>query len=136
MSMNLRKIIRDQEGGAAIEMAIALPLLVSFIYGIFQIGLVFQANAGVKHALGEAAREATIWPIPTDDELKAIVKSKSFGTHNGTLKDASIVINKDENGDPDGSRTITLTYAQPTDFIFFAGPTVDIVQSKRVYTAL
>ncbi len=32
-----------------------MPILVLFIYGIFQVGLLFQANAGMQHALGEGA---------------------------------------------------------------------------------
>ena len=47
---------RDQDGAAAVEMALALPVLVSMIYGIFQVGLLYQANAGMQHALGEGAR--------------------------------------------------------------------------------
>ena len=48
-----------------IEMAIALPMLILFIYGIFQVGVVFQANAGMQHALGEGARLATLCYNPT-----------------------------------------------------------------------
>lgn len=134
--MSKQLIIRNEEGGAAIEMSIALPVLVMFIYGIFQVGLVFQANAGVQHALGEAAREATIHPVPSDVDLAEIIHDKRFGTHNGTLAAAKFVTNTDEDGDPDGSRTLTLTYSQPTDLLFIEGPTFAVTKSKTFYTAI
>ncbi len=54
-----RKLVRDQRGAGVVEFAIALPVLITMIWGVFQIGLVMQANAGMQHALGEAARYAT-----------------------------------------------------------------------------
>lgn len=136
MTEKLCTIARREDGTAAIEMGIALPVLVMFIYAIFQAGLVFQANAGVQHALGEAARSAVVYPAPTDEALATEIVSKSFGTYNGTLAAASIETLGDDDGDPTGARTITLTYSQPTDLLFIEGPTVDIVKSKTVWTAI
>lgn len=130
-----RSILRDERGANLIEFAIALPVLVSFIWGIFQIGLVFQAQAGMQHALGEAARLATIYPTPTDDALRARLAAKKFGTYNGTLN--ALQIANDTTG-PGGTvrfKDLTLTYSQPTDFIFVNGPTVTMTRSKRVYLA-
>ena len=56
----LRFLRRDERGVAVIEIAIVLPVLILFIYGIFQIGILYQANAGMQHALGEGARYATL----------------------------------------------------------------------------
>ena len=50
---------RDQRGAAAIEAAIAMPVLVVMIYGVFATGQLFEANAGMEHALGEGARGRT-----------------------------------------------------------------------------
>lgn len=131
-----RLITRSEEGNAAVETALALPILITFIYGLFQMGLVFQANAGIQHALGEAARDATIHPVPTDVQLAEMIEDKRFGTYNGTLTGTTIVTNTNADGDPDGTRTMTLTYSQPTDFIFFQGPTVQLSKSKTYYTAI
>ena len=63
--MRLATILRrDERGVAATEMALALPVLITMIYGIFQVGLLYQANAGMQHALGEGARLATLC-VPT-----------------------------------------------------------------------
>jgi Flp pilus assembly protein TadG len=48
----LLRLNKSEDGAAAVEMALALPVLVSMIYGIFQVGLLYQANAGMQHALG------------------------------------------------------------------------------------
>ena len=132
--MKLRTLLRDQRGANLIEFAIALPVLVSFIWGIFQIGLVFQAQAGMSHALGEAARHATIFPTPSDDDIRAKVTAKKFGTYNGTLGTLGIVKHTDASGDVD-YMTLSLTYSQPTDFLFIPGPTVNLSRTKRVYLA-
>ena len=49
------------------------------------VGLLFQANAGMQHALGEGARYATLCTprhamhVADDDQIKARMTSKLFG---------------------------------------------------------
>lgn len=123
-------INRDEDGAVVVEFALALPVMILFVFGLFQIALVFQANSGVQHALGEAARFATIYPTPSDADIQQRVVDSDFGTHNGSLAAANVVT--DTTGD---YKTISISYTQPTDFIFFEGPTVDIQKEKRVYVA-
>jgi Flp pilus assembly protein TadG len=127
----VRRLHRDQRGSSALEFAIAVPVLISFIYGIFSISLLFQANAGMQHALGEAARYATIFPTPTDTQIQAKITAKKFGLGGGTL-DTPII---DNTQIANGYKTITLTYHRPVDFLFIPGPTVTLTRSKRVYVA-
>ena len=133
MSKTFKRLLRDESGANIVEFAIALPILTLFIYGIFTIGMLFQASAGMQHALGEASRLATIWPTPNDDQLRAMVADKKFGTGRGTLSALGIV-NHQTAGVTD-YKTLTLTYSQPTNFLFFAGPNITISRSKRVYLA-
>ena len=130
-----RKLKTDQQGAAVIEVAIALPVLILFIYGIFVVGQLFQASAGMQHALGEAARLATIYPTPADADLQAKMAAKKFGTKSGTLSALGIA-----NGGGDGTgpayKDLSLTYTQPTDFLFFNGPNVSITRTKRVYLSV
>lgn len=129
----IAKILRDERGANAIEMGIALPVLVFFIWGIVQVGLLFQANAGMQHALGEAARYATIYPTPADDALKAKMADRKFGTYNGTL--GELTIEDVTSGGSVVAKKLTLTYSQPTNFLLFNGPTVNISKTKTVYLA-
>ena len=132
---------RDERGVAATEMALALPVLITMIYGIFQVGLLYQANAGMQHALGEGARYATICiptttvvsgksttvcRAPTDAAIKTRMSSKLFGRGDGAF-----TVN-----DPvpaTGYRDLSISYSKRMNFIFFPGPTITLNRAKRAY---
>ena len=120
---------RDQRGAAAIEFAIAVPVLVLMIYGIFRLGLLFQANAGMQHALGEGARYATIYPTPSDSQIQARMNAKLFGSGYGSFTVSPPASST-------GYKTLTVTYTTPMDFLFVPGPTVTLTRSKKVYVAI
>ena len=125
MIRRLRLLARRTDGSAAIEFAFGVPILLMMVFGMLQLGLVMQANAGVQHALGEAARQATIFPTPNDSELQATITSAKFGTGAGTWTTPTI-----QNGT--GTKTITVTYTQPLDWIFFT-TNATITKSKVIY---
>ena len=126
---------RDQRGVAAIEMAIVLPVLITFIYGLFQIGILYQANAGMQHALGQGGRFATLClnpdpcENPTPAQVQDRIESSVFGTQPGTF-DVPLPTT-----DANGIMTLTVNYSQPMNFLFFPGPTVSMSQQKIVYLA-
>lgn len=124
----LSKLRRDSSGASAIEFAIAVPVLIAFVYGIFTVGLLFQANAGLQHALGEAARMTTLYPTPSDSSIQDMITAKKFGLTGGTLSTPTITTDAAA-----GHKTISLTYSRPTSFLFFTGPTMRITRSKQVY---
>lgn len=126
----LRQLIADRSGSSAIEFAIAVPVLVMMIYGMFQVGILYRANAGMQHALGEAARLATIYPTPTDTQIQSKITSTKFGVAGGTWGTPSIATDTTTK-----TKTISVTYSQPTDFLFLPGPTVNLSASKVVYLA-
>lgn len=128
--------LSDESGSAAIEFAIAVPVLVTIIWGIFQIAIVLQANAGMQQALGEGARYATIFDTttnarPTDAQIAAKITSARFGTGGGSWH--TPIINDDDEAD-DGYIDISVQYDVPTNFLLFPGPTITLGHSKRVYT--
>jgi len=131
MTGRLRMLLRDERGANLVEFAIALPIVVLMIYGIFTFGLLFQASAGMQHALGEAARHATIFPTPTDDAIRARV-AREFGTGTGTLEPLQID-NANATGPGPNYKVLSLTYRQPMNFLFFQGPEVTLTREKRVY---
>lgn len=128
--MSRNKLHHDEEGASTIEMAIALPVLFLFIYGLFQMGLLFEANAGMQHALGEASRYASIYPTPSDANLQARITSKLFGTSNGTFSTPTISTDTTAK-----TKVIRLIYSQPLNFLIVPGPTVTLTRSKTVYYA-
>jgi Flp pilus assembly protein TadG len=131
----LLNLSRDERGAGAIEMALVLPVLVSMIWGVFQIGILFQASAGMQNGLLEAARYATLHPTPTDAQIKDRVLAKTFGTYNGTLSELTIQ-NFNGGSGPTRYKDFTLVYAQKFDVLFMSGPTVTLTRKKRVYLSV
>jgi len=130
--MKIRKLIRNEEGAAVVEMAFALPILIALIWMIVQFGLVFRAMSGIQHSLGEGARAATLWPIPSTDEIEEKMNAAVYGIGPGEFD-----ISPPVSGTSDGSAYLDLevTYEQPTDLLIFPGPTITVSRSKRVWVA-
>ena len=141
----MRKFIslrQSDRGAAAIEMAIALPVLLIFIYGIFEIGIAGQAIAGMQHGLGEGARYATICVnptsagvcgVPTDTQIAARIQAKKFGVGVGTFDDPTVTTPVAT--DCVNCRDLSVTFHMPMNFLFFSAPTINITRTKRVYLA-
>ena len=139
----MRKLIalrKDDSGAAAIEMAIAVPVLVSFLWGIFEIGVASEAIAGMQHGLGEGARYATLCltpnssgtcTIPTNDQISTVINNKVFGTGIGTFSSPSVT----DGPSGSGYKDLSVTFSMPMNFLFFMGPTITLTQTKRVYLA-
>ena len=140
--MKSHRIRRDESGAAIIEFALSVPILVTMIYGIFELSQLFEANAGMQHALGEGARYATLC-IPTatgcnseaNDDIKAKMNAKLFGPQGGTFNVQDPVTAYLPDGTtPAGYKTLTITYSRTMNFLTFVGPTVTLTRSKLVYT--
>ena len=58
---------RQQDGAAAVEFALLLPLLVVLLFGIIQFGLAFNTRIQATNAAREAARAAVIGIDDWDD---------------------------------------------------------------------
>ncbi len=130
---------RDESGAATIEMAIALPTLVLFLWGIFQVGVAFQAKAGMQHALGEGARLATLCynpttagcSVPSNTAIEAKINDKVFGTKVGTFSAPTMT------DGPSGEqyKDLSVTFTMTPNFLFFTGPPINLTETKRVYVA-
>lgn len=128
-------IARNEKGAAAVEFALAIPVLVMIMWGIFQIAIVLQARAGIEQALGQGARYATIYDTttnkrPTNSQISAKIVAAKFGLRNGTWHTPVI---DTSNESASGYITISVQYDLPTDFLLISGPTIALTESKRVY---
>src|SRR5215210_6699028 len=130
--MKIRKLIRSENGAAAIEMVAALPIVVLFIWMLVQLGLVFRATSGIQHALGEGARLATVWPEPSAADVKARVEEAVYGIGPGDFNVPDPVPGTDCD---DSCLDVTVEYEQDTDMLLFPGPTITVSRTKRVWTA-
>ena len=125
-------IIRDSKGAAAMEMALAIPILLELFWMIFQAGLVFRAMSGIQHGLGEGARYATLFPQPSATQIKSRISDTVYGIGPGNFTIAT-----PSPGTADGANYLDLTvsYTQATDLIFIPGPTITVSRSKRVWVS-
>jgi Flp pilus assembly protein TadG len=53
--MKTKMMIRDQNGGAAVEFAIILPLLIALLFGIVEFGLLLYNKQIITNASREGA---------------------------------------------------------------------------------
>lgn len=137
--MRLR-IVRDNKGAAAIEMAFALPILIVLIWAFVQLAQIYRAMAGMQQALGEGARYATLCinpnlagcSVPTAAQVKARINNTVYGTAPGTFTVPDPVSGASGTG---SYYDLTVNYTQPTDLLLFPGPTINVSRSKRVWVA-
>ncbi len=93
---------RGQDGAAAVEFALLLPLLVLLLFGFIQFGLAFNTRIQATNAAREAARQAVVgidnwndvggvpfWQVVKDRAGVRSISNCSFTTDDvvgGTLK--------------------------------------------------
>ena len=126
----IRKLRRSEEGASATEFALAAPVLVTMLWGIFQFGVVFGSDAGMQHALGEGARYATIWPSPTDAQIKQRMTDKLFKVGYGTF-----TISEPDRVSASGTVKLKITYTMTPNLLFITLPQVTLTREKTAYLA-
>lgn len=128
----IRRLVRNEQGAAVIEMAFALPALIMLLWMIVQLGLVFRAMSGIQHGLGEGARTATLFPKPTNDVIRTRIEQAVYGIGPGNFNIPDPV-----QGTADGASylDLTVTYSQQTNLLILPGPMISVTRSKRVWIA-
>ena len=63
-------IIRDQNGGAAVEFALIAPLLILFLFGIIEFGLLEYNKLILTNASREGARAGVVMRVPRVDNAQ------------------------------------------------------------------
>lgn len=125
----MKRFFRDERGATAIEMALILPVFLMMVFGIMQLGMIFQGQSGLSHALGEGARMATIYPTPSDAAIKkqmedSMFKSQNFGTFTVSEPVRTGLY-----------MTLKVKYVMPMKFFMVSLPDIVIEKEKVVYTA-
>lgn len=100
---------RDEQGQAAAELALVLPLLVLLLLAVVQVTLIARDQVLVVHAAREAAREAAVDPRPASVRLAARraggfgLKIERLGTESSQTGGAPVIV------------TVRVVYRAPTD---------------------
>ena len=129
--MKLPSIRCDQRGASAVEFAMVAPVLFSIIIGAAQMGVLFFANTGLQHAVGEGARVAMIFPRPSDATIKQSVKNAKYGVDPNYLVGEPLITYQLDGGVC--AAEITWSYNVPLNFIFYETPPVILEHERRVF---
>nr|WP_310522567.1 pilus assembly protein [Polymorphobacter sp.] len=112
------------------EFSLTIPVLLVMFFGLFQVGTLFIANAGLKNGIGEAARLATLYPRRSDDTIIQRLRSASYGINSANL--TNVVIS---HGIAQGTdyTEISASYTVPMNMLVVTLPSITLSESRRVY---
>lgn len=135
--MSFKRLLKNEHGAAVVEMAIALPVLVTMIYGIFECSQLYEANAGMQHALGEGARVATLC-IPDSSNSTSGCDNPSDTTilnreRDTLFKPAGGSFSLTIPSAGGGFKTLQITYTRTMNFLLVPGPSITLTRTKLVY---
>jgi Flp pilus assembly protein TadG len=124
------RLARCERGAAAVEFVMAAPVVVLFLLGFLQIGMLGMAKAGLGQAVESGARYATIYPRPTDAQISAKIRAGGYGMRAANNTGPTFV-----HGNNAGSPyvDITMTYRQTLDFGFFTLGPINLSHTRRAY---
>lgn len=70
---SLLSLIRDRRDAAGVEFALGLPLMLCFVWGLFEYGRTLYAQTQLDAAAGEAVLALSASPATDDDALEYMV---------------------------------------------------------------
>lgn len=106
------------EGQAAVELALVLPLVALLLLGLVQAGLIVRDQILVIHAAREAAREAAV-DGGADVPARAAAASS-------TLDPSRLTVESSDRGGPGSRVRIRVSYRAPTDVPLVGGAVPDL----------
>ncbi len=130
MMRTFNAVARSCKGVAALEFAIAAPVVLVLLFGLAQTGLVLFAKSGLQQGVEAGARYASIYPRPNDAQIAAKVLASTYGLERKNLLPPKIVHGTDNNVP---YAEITLLYSYRFDLAFVSFGPFDLVHTRRVY---
>jgi Flp pilus assembly protein TadG len=132
----LLKLKRDGRGISAVEFALIVPVLLTFLVGLAQLGTLYLANTGLVSAVGEGARFATIFPRPTNDQIIARITDRRFGLEPAHITALTVTLATPAQVTANNGRNfldIQMSYQVPLNFIFFQMNSITITERRRAF---
>jgi Flp pilus assembly protein TadG len=121
----------EERGATLVEFALLVPVLLGIVIGAAQIGILFFANAGLQHAIGEGSRVAMIWPRPSDAVIREAIRNNTYGLDDDFLVGEPVITPGTSNGCD--IQDISWSYRVPLNFILYETPPVTLTHSRRVF---
>ena len=132
MTINPQNIFRNNAGAAAIEFAIAAPILLTLLFGFWNAGIALFAQNGLRNAVESGARLATIYPRPSEQQIKDNVTTRYYGPTQGTIGGPSLTYGV-VNGAP--VVIISMSYTHDMALPFVELPPIVLEHKRTAYLA-
>jgi Flp pilus assembly protein TadG len=126
----LVKLSHNERGAGLVEFALIVPAFFTFIIAISQFGILFFADSGLKSAVAEGARYASIHPRPTNAQIVTRITERRFGM------DTANIVAPTATSCVSGGRNcvdIQMGYTVKMNFIFFSWPSLVLTERRRVF---
>ena len=107
---SLRRLLAAENGVAAIEFAVVLPVLLTMLLGVLEFGRMFYLRQGLEYATESAARYYSMNPTATTSTVTSYLQGKMIG---GTGSNVSVAYASTANCNANSAvtcTTITATY--------------------------
>jgi Flp pilus assembly protein TadG len=89
----LRRLLRDEQGGSALEFALVAPMLTLLIGGILEVGIILFVNASLEGGIRDASRFGITGFTPNavsrETQIVDIINSHLMGLYTITSSDIS-----------------------------------------------
>lgn len=133
MMRRFLKLKRDNRGAGAVELALLAPVFFTLIIAIGNVGILFFAHSGLKSAVADGARFASIHPKPANAAIVDRITERRFGMNPADIT-APTVVDCNSGGRP--CVDITMGYRVKMNFVFFKSfqwSTFDLTERRRVF---
>ncbi len=126
-----KRIARNTRGAAMVEFALVAPILITLLVGAMNIGIYFFAQNSVNNAVEVAAREAAIYPTPSDTQLQALFDDALLKEESTV----SVVLGVSHGTATNGTKYVTLStsYNVPVNLILGKVNDIPVRSERRVY---
>jgi Flp pilus assembly protein TadG len=117
--MKTKVFIKCQKGASAVEFAIVLPLLLAFVFGIIEFGILLYDKAVITNASREGARTAVLFhmnvskesiPYPAGEVITMVQSYTSNRLINFSGATPSVTVSAVTPSAGVNYRTVTVTY--------------------------
>ena len=119
-----------ESGAAALETALVMPIFMTLVFGILNVGWAFYCGAEVRHAIERSTRMIIIDPDTTETEIQAAVLAD---IHAANHDDVTVTMTTEAVGDSGGQvARLTWTYGYTIDAPFMEPAVLDFGSSMVV----
>jgi len=128
----VRRIKHDRSGVAAVEFALVAPVLIALIFGIWNTGVMLFADNAIRDAVEVGARQATIFPRPSEAQIRQRIDDRYFGPGTGTITGPTFAYASQNNAPV---VTIAMSYTHRINVPFLPARSVTLSHQRTVYLA-